>query len=376
MANDLSGLITPILAKGLMALRTTAIAPRLVNISYSNEVVKRGNTIQIPAYQNATTYDVAPSNVLVNPADTNVGMVNLTLDKWVYSALKLTDQDLWAIENGAESPAINACIIALSEAVHADIISKYKLVYGVVGTAGTTPFGSASLTDATLMSKQLTVQKAPQSGRQVLIEPTSAAAAKMIPAFHNQQFSSTSDVLMEGQLGKHFGMNWYEVNTVPIHTAGGGSGYLVNGAAVTAGLSTIPVDTGTGTLVKGDIITFAGHTQTYAITADYAGGTGNITITPSLRVNVADNVAITKMASATVNLAFCRDAIAFASRPEPTSLVPNVIMRSVMDDDPVYGSGLALTLEMQRQNKQDAIVLSLQWGCVLARPEYAIRLLA
>jgi hypothetical protein len=375
MANDLSGLIRPILVKGLASLRTRCIAPRLVNTSYSDEAKERGTTIQIPAYSTATTFDITPSATPYAAADTTVGMVNLPLDKWKGSALKLTDQDYYAINNGGDSPAIQACIDAIATEIHASVISTYTSFYGCVGTAGTTPFAAGTPQDGIDLGRVLTIQKAPMSGRNVMLEPTAAGNAKMVPAFYNNQFSPTSTVLSTGQLANTLGMNWYEVHNVPIHTAGTGASYLVNGAAVAAGATTIPVDTGTGTLLKGDIITFANHTQTYVVTANYAGGAGNITISPALRVAVPDDNAITKKASHTVNLAFTRDAIAFASRPEILTKVGTVIHETLTDDDPTNGTGLALNLELVRQHKQDLLIMSVMWGVVAARPEFGVRLL-
>jgi hypothetical protein len=375
MANDFSGLTKPILVRGLAALRTRCAAPRLVNTSYSQDAKQRGNTIQIPAYQTAVATDVTPSATPFAAPDTTVGMVNLTLDKWKKSALVLTDRDKWAFENGGESPAVNACADAIAAAIHQSVIDTYTSFYGVVGTAGTTPFGTPGLADAVNLNKMLTIQQAPTQGRTVMLDPTAAAAARMLPAFHNAQYGSQSTTASTGKLGNILGMDWQEVHTVPTHTAGTGTGYLVNGASVTAGLTTIPVDTGSGTLVKGDIITFAGHTQTYTVTANYAGGAGNITISPALRVAVADNAAITKLASATVNLGFTRDAIAFASRRELPSMDPSVIFDSLVDDDPENGTGIALNIEFERQHKQDLIMVSCIWGVVVARPEFGVRLL-
>lgn len=375
MANDYSGLIIPILAQGLKVLRTRAIFSRLVNNDYSQDAVKAGQVIQIPAHQSASSYNVVPSSTPLAGADTTVSLINLPINQWKGSSLTLTGQDLQAFDRGAIMPSVAACVTKLSEDVHAHICSLYTGVYGTVGTAGTTPFGSATPQDAVSLAKQLTVQKAPMVGRNVLLDPTAAGNAKMVPAFHNQQYAPTSETARTGMLGQQFGFNWYEVHTVPTHTVGTAAGYLVNGAAVTAGLSTIPVDTGTGNFVVGDIITFAGHTQTYTITAAYAGGAGNISISPALRVSVADNAAITRLGSHTVNLGFHPDAIAFASRKEVPSMVPGTVFESMVDDDPENGTGLALNIEWSRQNKQDLMQLTIQWGAVLQRPDLACRLL-
>lgn len=349
--------------------------PRLVDNRYDNLAGKKGDKITIPTYASVNAYDVVPSAAPYQADDTVAGSTVLSLDYHKQASLSFTDKDYYAMENGSLSPAIEAAVESLSSAIHASFINEYKGVYGVVGTPGTPPFGSASMQNAVDISQQLTVQKAPNANRRMLLDPVAAGAAKMIPAFHSQQFNPNATVLTDGQLGKHLGMEWYEVQTVPTHTAGGGAGYLVNnGAGLAIGATTAAVDTGTGTLVVGDIVTFAGHTQTYAITAAHAGGAGTISFTPALRAVVADNAAITKLASGQVNLGFHKNAIAFASRSEMPPSVDRDKWGTLMDDDPEHGTGLALNFEIVRQNKQELWQLSCLWGVKLVRSELAVRL--
>lgn len=80
---------------------------------------------------------------------------------------------------------------------------------------------------------------------------------------------------------------------------GTASGYLTNGTPSVGDVS-IPVDTGAGTFVVGDIITFAGDTQEYMITKAYAGGDGNIDIFPGLVAAPGDGAAISLATAPTV----------------------------------------------------------------------------
>ncbi len=78
-----------------------------------------------------------------------------------------------------------------------------------------------------------------------------------------------------------------------LHVNGTASGYLVNNASASVGDTTMPVDTGTGTLTVGDVITFAGDTQQYIITKAHSSGAGTINFFPPLVAAPADNAAIT-----------------------------------------------------------------------------------
>lgn len=86
--------------------------------------------------------------------------------------------------------------------------------------------------------------------------------------------------------------SWVEIEGSFVPEAGTGVGYLVNnGAGYAIGASTIAVDTGTGTVLLGDRVTFAGHATVYTVTTGLSGGA--IQITPALTSSVADNAAMT-----------------------------------------------------------------------------------
>jgi len=66
--------------------------------------------------------------------------------------------------------------------------------------------------------------------------------------------------------------------------------YQVDGAHA-SGVSSIAIDTGTGTFYRGNRVTFGADAQQYAVTADLAAA-GTLTIWPPLISNVANNAAV------------------------------------------------------------------------------------
>lgn len=126
----------------------------------------------------------------------------------------------------------------------------------------------------------------------------SAAETTIVPAlaglFNAQKQLDTQ--YEDGVMGRAAGFDWSSSTVSPIHTNGAGTGYLVNGATQSG--SAITVKTGTGILTQGTILTFAGavavHPQTkkslgylrqFVVTADYAGGAGQVSIYPALVVS-------------------------------------------------------------------------------------------
>lgn len=73
---------------------------------------------------------------------------------------------------------------------------------------------------------------------------------------------------------------------------GSGAGYLINnGGGYAADITTVTVDTGTGSIYSDDIITFAGVTGTYIVESGGDPAT-SITFAPGLAGSVADDAAI------------------------------------------------------------------------------------
>jgi len=384
MPNTLTLIIPKILAKGLLALRELCVLPRLVNADYSQDAAKFGATIDVPLPTSQTAGDVAPSNTPPAPANTAPQVVQIPLSNWKKTEFFLTDKDMKDIDrNQSFYPMqVSEAIRALANKVNGDIFAEYKGVYGYVGTAGTTPF--AAVTDATNLRKQLNKQRCPAGNRRAVLDFDAEANALALAAFSNFEQTGDMAVKIEGQIGRKYGIDWYADNVVPTHnsTALSAGAATVNGAHAAGAGSTDGGRTGTvsiakatnpSNLVKGDIITFAGDSQTYAVTADVTLAVGNTTvgITPALQSAKAGGEAMTLKATHVVNLGFHRDAFAFANRPvaDVEFKGGNEIMQMT---DPA--TGISLALEVSRQYKQTVWEFSILYGVKLVRPELAVRL--
>jgi hypothetical protein len=75
-----------------------------------------------------------------------------------------------------------------------------------------------------------------------------------------------------------------------------GARYLVNSAGgVSAGAKRIQVDTGSGNLQVGDLVTFDGSQEEYAVTERLAGSSGSLMIEPGLANSLADDTEIVQV---------------------------------------------------------------------------------
>jgi hypothetical protein len=217
----------------------------------------------------------------------------------------------------------------------------------------------------------------------MVLDPDAEGNATILPNFAQAQQAGDANTIREGQIGRKLGMDWWMDQQVPTHasTALTAGACTVNGAQAAGAGSTDGGRTGTvsiakatnaSDLVKGDILTFSGDSQTYVVTADTTLGVGNTTvpIAPALVTAKSGGETVTLAASHVVNLCFHPDAIAFASR-RLSSEVPSVQPNQRVLADPV--SGLTLRMEMIRQNKQDYIEFDILYGAALVRPELITR---
>jgi len=375
MANTFTEVIPKLLAQGLTALRENAVMPRLVNGDYGKVAAEKGTTIDVPIPSAITATAVSPNNTAPVTADVAPTSAQIPLDQWFEAAFYLTDKDMLEIQGGTIPMQASEAIKAIGNNVDKYLLGLYKDVYGYQGTAGTTPFATDT-SDATGINKVLHNQLAPNSPRWAVINPDAEANALGLRAFQDMSFSGSAQGLIDGKVGRKLGFGWLMDQNVPTHTstvltAGNAT---VNGAhAVGVTSVSIAKATNAAPLVNGDIITFAGDTQTYVVTTAVTLAVGNtaVSISPALKVAAAGGEAMALKASHTVNFAFHRDCIAFASRPLLT-VGTGLGTRIMQSTDPV--TGLSLRLEVSREHKRTRFSYDILYGAAVVRPEFGVRL--
>lgn len=381
MANTLTSIQHKILARGLMTLREMAMMPQLVNSDYSRDAAERGDVINVPIPSAVSVIDVTPSNTHPAPSNSSFDTVQISLDQWKQNQpFGLSDKDLVEVDRNEHfvPMKVEEAIKALANDVNEDIHEKYVGIYGYTGTAATTPFGSG-ITEAAQMRKVLNEQLAPRRDRRIVLDHAAEANAVIRPEFSDVDRSSDRGPIIEGMIGRKLGFDWYADDAVMTHTAGTLTGDPVTTTTGALGAKQISLTCDSDdeiALLEGDIVTFAGDSQTYAVTADLTVGNsaaGILNIEPGLAVAQAGGEAIAVKASHVVNLAFHRDAFAYATRPLLANTQGfNFASQIASQMDPV--TGLVLRLEVKRLHKQVVWEFDILWGSQLVRPELAVRL--
>jgi len=242
---------------------------------------------------------------------------------------------------------------------------------GVYGTAGTTPFASSDMKDFAQVIKIMNDGGMPQFGRNMVLNTSSASNLRNHGVLFKVNEAGTQELLRQGVLGRLYGFD--------IRESGGfrtfaptGSGYAVNGDFV-KGDKKIMVDTGTGAIKKGSVVSFAGNTTKYIVTEDFEGTAGYLNIAPGLVAPVATGVAMTVSNSFLPNVAFTSDAVLLATRtpamPEGGDNAQDVTTVT----DPV--SGLTFQVAAYGGHRQRWIEIGAVWGTKTVNPQHSVLLL-
>lgn len=293
-----------------------------VNTSTGAEVAAIGDQIKIPSGTASDVSDtpVGYSNPVEGNSDVNCGTMEITKSRTVKIDWKGEDQK--AVMNSGVMGTILAQQFAdgfrkLRKEMEADC---YKVAckgasraYGIIGT---TPFANAnSMAELANVKGILDANGAAPTNRTIVLSPSAE-----INLLSNQMNmikvnEAGSDALLrQGIVMPTYGFNVRSSSagneTLDASVA---TGYAVNGTFA-KGDKTIGIDTGSGLISAGNIVSFKGDTNKYVA--------GNGSTTTSLVLNphglvkaVADDADITVEGGYSASVALHRNAIALAIRP-------------------------------------------------------------
>lgn len=345
----------------------------------AGQAVAKGDTVRSHFTRTPTVNSsYAPSMTVPEGTNQTVDNKTLAVNQFASVQIPWEGEEIKHVGNGSGFETIYGDQIAQAMRSIANTIESY--VAGIVkagssrafGTAGTTPFGSNFNEVAEL--HQILVDNGCQMDGQVSMVINTLAGTKLRNLAQLQKVSEAGgdQLLRQGELLNLQGISLKESAGIGIHTKGTGTGYLVNSAAITAGTTTIPTDTGTGTLIAGDVVTFAADTvNKYVVGTTLSGG--NFALgAPGTRVAIADNNAITIGNNYTANVAFHRSAVEVVVRAP--ALPANEAAQDVMTvTDP--WSGLTFQIASYGGYMKSMIEVRCLYDAVVWKPNHVATLL-
>jgi len=336
-----------------------------------------GQAVTIPICPVVVGADRTPAATFTAGADRTVTNTSITITKDRKFPFHMTGDDFLRMEQNPEfiPRSIEQAMRAWRNEIQSDLAGLHVDAAGyysastpssgaAFGTAGTPPFAS-DISALTAAEKYLNDSLAPLTDRYAFIDTAAKNNLGNLGQLIKANEAGSDMLLRQGIVGQLAGFNVTWGNDVKLGATNAGSGYLVNGTPA-AGATTIPVDTGTGAVPKGTVLRFAADTvNAYVVAADYAGGSGNITISSGLVNAIADNNAIT-LSVGRRNMAFHREALGLAIRLPALPAEGDMGTHQLITDPE---TGIAVRFSTYKGYGLNNYELSSAWGVKTVRPE-------
>lgn len=344
MANVLTDLAADIYkAADIVGRELVGFIPA-VTINAGSEAAAQGDTVRSHFTRQATVNTSAtPSMTIPEGDDQTVDNKTMTVSQIASVRIPWTGEDIKHVNNGSGFETIYGDQIAqamrgIVNAIEAKVATvAYQGASRAVGTAGTTPFASSH--GIVNEARQILADNGMpvNDGRVSLVMNTSAGVNfRNLSNLYKVNEAGGDQLLRQGVLTDISGVMMRESGQVQAHTKGSGASYLLNDASSAIGDTTIAADTGSGTILAGDIVTFAGTATKYVVNSALSGGSFTIG-GPGLLVAEADNDAITVGNSYAANVMLHQSAVELVMRPLEKPLGGDAAEDVMVVQDPVSG---------------------------------------
>ena len=359
--------------------------------SFAKEGAKIGDSLKIRLPNQYTVR----TGATLSAQDTTETSTTLQVATQKGVDLNFTSVDLTLSLDDFSGRILEPAMSVLAANIEADALSMALDVYQVVNNVGS----AITLNKALTARKVLVDALAPGDARTLLLNTQDNL--DLVDALKGlfQDSNEIAKQYREGKVGRTAGFGDIYENTLlasqATGTAASATTYTVNGATQVG--AAITIQTGATTFKKGDVVTFAGCNrchpeskadtgvlQQFVVTADYAGGGGNLAISPAIvtsggRQNVTasptNGGAVVKVGGASAvykpSLAYHKDAFAFATADLVMPGGVDFAAREVMD-----GVSMRIVRQYDINNDKFPARLDVLFGYKTIRPELACRILS
>lgn len=287
--------------------------------NFAKEGAKIGDSIKVRLPNQYTSHTGA---TLVTE-DTTETSVTLQISTQRHVGMNFTSADLTLSMEDFTNRIIKPAMSSLASGIEADALSMYKDVYNQVNNTG------ASITMKKVLDsrKQLVDNLAPDGDRYALLNTQDNVDLVDANKGLFQASTQIAEQYREGMMGRTGGFDFYENTLMPSHTRGAeDTAYTTDTRTsalpvVSTEVSSITVASGAGAGNKGDVFTIdgvyrvhpeskasTGVLQQFVLAADYVGGAGSMSISPSIILSGPKQNVTIPSGSATAALTFAGTA--------------------------------------------------------------------
>ena len=379
MANVLTDLAADIYkAADIVGRELVGVIPSATINSDATDRAAQGDTIRSFVTRSATVTTVTPSMTIPEGTDQTVDSKTMSLSNTASVQIPWTGEDMKHVNNGAGfetiygdqiKQAMRAITNQIESAVAADVANNASRAFGI---AGTTPFAN-NFAEVAEIRQILVDNGMPANDGMATIVMNSVAGTNLrqLASLQSANTAGSTDLLRQGTLLDLQGLMIKESAGIASHTKGTGASYITDGTYA-VGATAITVDGGTGTVLAGDVVTFAGDTNKYVVTGALSGGVVTLAA-PGLKASLADGVAMTVGDSHTANIAFHKAAVEVGMRPMAQPNGGDAAVDRLTVQDPV--SGLVFEVAAYKGYNKAMFDVSCLYGYKVWKPEFAAILL-
>ena len=202
-------------------------------------------------------------------------------------------QGMRALRNKAEVAACTAIKVGATRAV---------------GTAGTNPFAS-DINIIPDVRKVLFDNGAPMADLQLCIDSSAGTSARKLGIIQQAYQAGNDQERRSGDLLRQFGFSIRESAGITAHTKGTGTAYVTSGSTG-IDVPSVALVTGSGSVLAGDVVSFAADTGNKYVVNNGVAAPGTITLgRPGAQIVIPTANAMTIGNNYVPNLAFERSAV-------------------------------------------------------------------
>lgn len=353
-----------------------------INASFDDKGVAKGDKVKIPyAPAQSNTGFAAAATPPEGTSITAPEPIEVEISKTQKNSIVLSGEQVRSLQNGGNYQEWSRqwaaqAMRALRNEAEADCALAVK--YGAsraYGVAGTTPF-AASLAELVGVRQILRDNGAPMADLQLVVD-TSAESKLLNLSVIAQAYAAGSDAeRRQGKVLRQYGFRIGASAGIVSHAKGTATGIDINkGGGYSKGdMTLVAHGSDSGTLLNGDIVTFAGDGNKYVVgpgNTISGAAAGNVILNrPGLRAALADAVEMTIGDAYTPNLAFERSSVVGIMRPP--IMPPNPTMKTMLVSD---DKGMTYLFIEIAQYGQISWEMHLAWGFKVVQSEHVALLL-
>lgn len=381
--NTLTNLIPDVYAAlDVVSRELTGMIPAVTVDARANRAAVN-QSVRVPVVPSSNAMvDTTPAMSIPAEADQTIGNAEIKITKSKAVPFSWQGNEQVGLNSGPGFLSIQQNQIAqamrtLVNDIELDLASLYVNASRAAGTVTTTPFAS-TLEGAMNARKILVDNGAPSSDIQLVIDTAAGAKLRTLFGIQTARSNELSQLSDQGVLLNASGVAIRESAQIVSPTVGTGTSATTDNAGYAIGATTITLaSAGTGTIVAGDVITFAGDANQYVVSTgdtNVANGGTIVLAAPGLRKAIAASTTnITVVATGPRNMCFARSAIVLATRM-PERPAEGDLALDVMDiTDP--RTGLTFELAIYGGYRKVRYELALAWGVKNIKAEHSAILL-